>query len=206
MRQCKVEGCKNKYKAKDYCTKHYKQFKKRGYILTHTKYDPNDYIIEGDQCKIGCYDKNNNFVEYGIIDTWNINKCKQYKWYIAYKGSTAYLKGGSKPEIYLHSLIINSKNEIDHINNNGLDCRESNLRCATHQQNSFNKKIGKRNTSGFKGVHWHKNTKKWEACIKKDYKTIRLGYFSDKIKAALAYNAAAIEYHGEFAKLNEIPA
>jgi hypothetical protein len=60
------------------------------------------------------------------------------------------------------------------------------------------------NTSGFKGVIWHKQSKKWYARITLNYKRIDLGLFKDKIQAAIAYNEAAIKYHGEFARLNKI--
>ena len=72
-------------------------------------------------------------------------------------------------------------------------------------QNSRNQKIRrKNNTSGFKGVYWHKARKKWRVQITVDGKNMHLGSFDDKKDAAQAYNDAAVQYHGEFAKLNEV--
>ncbi|MCK5643692.1 MAG: HNH endonuclease, partial [Gammaproteobacteria bacterium] len=92
--------------------------------------------------------------------------------------------------------------EIDHANRNRLDNRKENLRQCTPSQNKWN--IGKRgnNTSGYKGVCWKKDKQKWVACIRKDHKVTWLGHFKDKIKAAKAYDKAALELHGQFAVLN----
>ena len=96
---------------------------------------------------------------------------------------------------------------VDHINGDTLDNRKCNLRICTKLQNQYNQKKhkGKRH-SKYKGVTFRKNliAKPWEAFIYKDYKSKRLGYFATEKEAALAYNAAAKEAYGEFAKLNEI--
>lgn len=57
-------------------------------------------------------------------------------------------------------------------------------------------------SSNYRGVYWHKNSNSWRVNICKDYKTIHLGYYSDEISAALAYDIKAKELYGEFAKLN----
>ncbi len=71
-------------------------------------------------------------------------------------------------------------------------------------ENSRSQKTRSNNTSGYKGVYWEKQLKKWRARIKVNYQGVHLGVFSDKEEAAKAYNAAALEYFGEFAKLNII--
>jgi hypothetical protein len=55
-------------------------------------------------------------------------------------------------------------------------------------------------------VSYYKNSinKKWMATIKLNNIKIYLGLFIDPKDAAIAYNAAAIKFYGEFAKLNEI--
>ena len=95
--------------------------------------------------------------------------------------------------------------EVEHKNRIRSDNRILNLRKATRSENSRNHPIPKTNTSGFKGAHWHKRTKKWGAKITFNYKQIHLGYFTCPIEAAKAYNKAALELHGEFAFLNPIP-
>ena len=59
--------------------------------------------------------------------------------------------------------------QIDHINTIRDDNRWSNLREANNQQNSYNQTKYKNNKSGFKGVCWHKNKKKWQARSKRAY-------------------------------------
>lgn len=95
--------------------------------------------------------------------------------------------------------------QVDHVNNNGLDNRRENLRLATSAQNGLNKRISRRNTSGYKGVSWEKRPQKWQAYITHNRKMMSLGKFDDILDAARAYNAAAMKLYGEFAWLNVIP-
>jgi len=159
----------------------------------------NKYIIEGNICKIECYDRKGNITGYGIIDIWNIEKCKQYKWHI--NKSTGYLYNNEVGLI--HNFILEIK-WVDHINRNRLDCREENLRLTTNQQNICNQGLHKNNTSGYKGVYWEKKANKWHAQIMYNRKCLYLGLFKDKKEAALAYNKKAVELFGKFACLNEI--
>lgn len=91
---------------------------------------------------------------------------------------------------------------VDHQNGNGLDNRRSNLREATVAQNSANSRLSRRSTSGFKGVTWYKRCSRWRAHIKVDQKQRHLGYFDDPTAAAKAYDAAALDVFGDFARLN----
>ena len=75
------------------------------------------------------------------------------------------------------------KDQIDHINGIKTDNRACNLREATNSQNGKNLKLSKANTSGHKGVCFDKQTGKWRAMIKVDFKTIQLGRYADKDEA-----------------------
>ncbi|MBZ9939178.1 HNH endonuclease [Mesorhizobium sp. BR1-1-16] len=90
--------------------------------------------------------------------------------------------------------------DIDHKNCVPSDNRIANLRQATKRQNIQNQRLCSRNTSGFKGVTWHRKCKKWQAQIKTGGKTIHLGIYSDIVAAKAAYDAACAIYHGEFAR------
>lgn len=92
------------------------------------------------------------------------------------------------------------KEQVDHINLNPLDNRRANLRLATNSQNQHNRRKYKNNTSGYKGVFWHKKNKRWTAGIRLSGKRIYLGSFSTAELAYKAYCDAAKELHGEFAR------
>lgn len=103
----------------------------------------------------------------------------------------------------MHRQIMGfPKMEIDHRNLNPLDNRKANLRLSTSSQNKCNKPLGSTNSSGFKGVHLHKDKNRWMAYITLNYKRRYLGYFDSAIEAALAYDKASLELHGEFGRTN----
>jgi hypothetical protein len=89
---------------------------------------------------------------------------------------------------------------IDHIDCNRSNNRPSNLRPATNQQNAGNVKAPRHNTSGYKGVYRHSRGGKWCAQIKRNRQTVYLGWFDTAELAAAAYNAAALDHFGEYAR------
>ena len=52
---------------------------------------------------------------------------------------------------------------IDHIDGVGANNRIENLRQASVSENMYNTKMNTVNTSGFKGVHFNKRKRKWQA-------------------------------------------
>lgn len=94
--------------------------------------------------------------------------------------------------------------EIDHINGDRSDNRIENLRAVTRSQNCANQRTQKRSASGFKGVTFMPKKQVWRARIKAKQKEIYLGCFASKEEAAHAYNQAAIQHFGAFAKTNQV--
>lgn len=105
---------------------------------------------------------------------------------------------------FLYMLGKPPDGEVDHINGERLDNRWTNLREASRSENQRNTGPRHDNTSGYKGVGFHKGREMFQAQIKIDGRNIHLGYFLCPRKAAHAYNKAAIQLHGEFAVLNPI--
>lgn len=82
------------------------------------------------------------------------------------------------------------ENKIDHIDQDKLNNRIENLRDVTQAENTKNQRITTRNNSGYIGVSWSRENKKWNAYIKLNKKKIHLGYFINKEDAAsIAYAA-----------------
>jgi hypothetical protein len=110
---------------------------------------------------------------------------------------------GKRVTVRMGRLILGldnlDKREEDHKNRQTLDNRDENLRISNRSQNACNRGIQSNNTSGFKGVTWHKTARKWAAQINLDGKHIYLGLFDVAEEAFAAYCAAANQLHGEFA-------
>lgn len=104
--------------------------------------------------------------------------------------------------IYLHREIMHCPEGkyVDHINGNKLDNRKANLRICTIAENSRNVGLRKDNKTGHKGVFYSSGHKAYKATIRVNKKQIYLGCFKDINKAIAAYQAAAVKYHGEFAR------
>jgi len=109
--------------------------------------------------------------------------------------------GDTQRTVRLHRALLSApaELEVDHRNGEPLDNRRANLRLATNAQNAQNKRRGKRNSSGYKGVVWVAHCGKWEARIVAHGRKRQLGLYRDAEDAHRAYCAAAARLHGEFA-------
>jgi len=90
------------------------------------------------------------------------------------------------------------KNQIDHINGIRHDNRIQNLREATNSQNGKNRSSGKNNSSGVCGVYFEKQTQRWKAYIRVNYKNISIGRFDVFDDAVKARKEAEAKYFGEW--------
>lgn len=120
-------------------------------------------------------------------------------WYVKTNEKT--IKGKRKT-LRLHRLVMGAKpgEIVDHISGDGLDNRKENLRICKSRQNSQNRQHKRSGaTSDFMGVSFYRRTKKWQIQIQLNGQKSHLGYFSNEIAAAKAYDEAAVKYFGEFA-------
>lgn len=143
-----------------------------------------------------------------LVDDDVFEYLSQWKWYCSTENRAVRTTGDGQNQkmIYMHREIMNAPAgiEVDHRSLNTLDNQRDNLRLSTRSQNSANKKKYSTNKSGYKGVSWSKGMKKWCAQITVNYKNICLGYFDDPVDAAKAYDSAAKERFGDFARGNGI--
>jgi hypothetical protein len=128
---------------------------------------------------------------------WSARPCGR----TIYAQRAARLPDGRPTTQQLHHLLTGWP-YADHHNGDGLDNQRANLRESDHGRNMFNKRLYKNSTSGFKGVTRRKRDGRWQAQIQAHRRHHHLGYYDTPEEAARAYDAAAIELHGEFARLN----
>lgn len=92
------------------------------------------------------------------------------------------------------------KEDVDHKNTNNKNNIWTNLRLATDSQNLANRPKQKNNTSGYKGVTWQADKKKWKAQIGYQCKNLWLGYADTPEGAYKLYVEANERLFGEFAR------
>lgn len=152
---------------------------------------------------------------FALVDDHWYKFLMQWSWYRdkgghALRSKTAYKKDGQRTSITVHMHRVVNKTpknkQTDHIDRNGINNQEYNLRNATMFQNRRNsKRILERSnkTSIYHGVSWKKKNKKWVVQIHY-IKKRHIGLFKSEIEAAKAYNKYAKKYYGRFACLNDV--
>lgn len=144
-----------------------------------------------------------------LIDDEDWKLVSAYNWYAAWNPNTKSFYAvtslqrahGKQATLYMHRLIVSAQTgeQVDHIHHNTLDNRKSELRLCSGSQNQHNRATQANNTSGFKGVYWHKQSQKWQARIMLNGKRKSLGYYYNPELAHEAYCKAAHGFHGDFA-------
>lgn len=144
-----------------------------------------------------------------LIDVEDLSLFLKYTWSRDSEGYIrhCFRRKGGTGALLLHRLIMGAAKgqKIDHVNHNPSDNRRCNLRLATTSQNGQNSLKPRRpSSSRFKGVRFDPKRRYWMARILVDGKRLYVGCHQNEEDAARAYNAAAIQYFGEFACLNQV--
>jgi hypothetical protein len=140
------------------------------------------------------------------IDDGDYELVSRYKWriYVAPKTSYAHANigtGRARKDVRMH-VLITGKRGLDHIDGDGLNNQRSNLREATSAQQKMNRRKSDGKSSRYKGVSWNASRGRWYAHITGANRPRHIGVFTDEAEAARAYDAAAREAFGAFARLN----
>lgn len=179
--------------------------------------ESNGKTLESDVCEIPLTQG-----QFTIIDSEDYIAVSKYRWFAAKQSYKHRLEFYAKTKISgkaksLHRFIVGEDNipegyVVDHVNNDPLDNRKSNLRLVNKYQSMQNRRgwmkrdFSKGSNSTYKGVYRRNGaasgTKCWRSVIKKNKVIHEVGSFYTEEEAALAYDKKAIELHGEYANLN----
>lgn len=143
-----------------------------------------------------------------LVDDADYELVSQYAWHV-FKSRTGNVYAwhawkdadGEHRRLRMHHLVVGTAG-IDHVDGNGLNNQRANLRPADHVQNTRNARKRPGPSSPYKGVTWSRRRSKWYAQIQASGRKRALGFFTDEQDAARAYDAAARELFGAFARVN----
>lgn len=146
-----------------------------------------------------------------VVDADDYERVMMRKWHASGQPHnlsvvTNHKIGERKTSIQLGRFILgvtDHKILITFLNNNPLDCRRSNMHVG--EKGIVMRHRGKWKvpcSSQYKGVSWFKAGRKWRADILINGKKKHLGWFTDEKQAAIAYDKAAYEAHGDLAFQN----
>jgi len=142
-----------------------------------------------------------------ILDDDDYERICKSRWNVGTKGYARrliYPKEGKAICVFMHREVLMLSDPtlfVDHKNMNKLDNTKSNLRVCTKSQNGQNRNVQSNNKLGIKGVVFRPTNKKYRAIIKLNGKQFNLGHYNTAQEASFAYEKAAKEMFGDFARL-----
>jgi hypothetical protein len=135
------------------------------------------------------------------VDAADYEWLNQWHWYV-HDGYAARFEKGKT--IFMHRQIMQPPKGmlVDHSDGNKANNCRLNLRVCTRAQNMHNKRKHSRSSSQFKGVYYNRKIRKWYARCRCQGHGLPVGPFDTEVEAARAYDRQAVEFFGEFARLN----
>lgn len=145
-----------------------------------------------------------------LLDDEDYERLSRHRWYAhnSGKGSghkrparrTCVAEGRKVLPLVHHIIKPPAGFVVDHINGDPWDNRRENLRVCTNRENLRNRRKRSPGRCEYKGIL--PNGKRFCARISCDGQSFNLGTYGSQKEAALAYDAAALFLHKEFACLN----
>jgi hypothetical protein len=141
-----------------------------------------------------------NSCRVALVDDEDYERVAARKWRLQ---NGPYASSTNRPHVLMHRFILDAPpdRQVDHRNGDKLDNRRSNLRFCTQSENTANTMLSRQNKTGYKGVHPDRPGR-WKAAIGYGPAWTHLGNYTTPEAAAHAYDNAARERYGEFARLN----
>jgi hypothetical protein len=172
--------------------------------MERTRFDPNELIITDDYIEVVLYDNNMQENYRTRVSTNKLDVVKAHKWYARVTEDNVYvvtkIKGQSRQMARLLLGIEDPDIDVDHIDGDGLNNLDNNLRPCTHQQNSFNTNGHKSRGSSHRGVYKDPYSNRFRALIGVNGKTKNLGRFDTEAEAIEARRKAELRYFGEYTR------
>lgn len=145
-----------------------------------------------------------------LVDEADMADLGRFKWFLhvtvrktPMPYAVRHIPGSGNGQVQMHAHLMNPPPgfTVDHRNGLTLDNRRKNLLVCTKAENQLNKR-SRGGASRFKGVWFRRDTGRWAAEIRAFNRRTSLGCFDTEEDAARAYDAAALNLHGPFARLN----
>lgn len=196
---CGVNGSKYN-KGNLICGKHYAQLKRHSKIFKYTRYTPNEILYNKDYAIIITRKNNGDISGNFIISLESVPLVIKYKWTSSDKGSNNIYCSNETTGIILHRYLLGITDkslEVDHIDLNTFNNRLDNLRAVTHAQNNINKKMTRRNTTGYIGIVYSKDLNRWLSRINYQGSHYNLGCYKNKEDAIRARLQGEYDICGE---------
>lgn len=155
---------------------------------------------------------------FAVVDDEDYERLACFKWHASAQPGGLFRAARDAPRPHRHKILMareilgvsQDAVVVDHRNGDPLDNRRENLRVATVTENVRNSAGWGRRSAPYKGIAMVKRdcrlARPWVAKICVNRRRIHLGYFATPEEAAAAYNRAATEHFGEFARVNEVAA
>lgn len=149
----------------------------------------------------------NRGIYVALVDDDVFDYLNQWDWSVAHNRGAYYAARSERnsdrtiSRVLMHRVIMNAPNHLqtDHIDHDGLNNQRYNLRLCTKRENLCNRVP--RGNSQYLGVCRLKSGLYQTLIQKKEYGRYKRK-FKNEIDAAMAYDAKAKEWFGEFANLN----